>query len=127
MGELACRVRGNRGEAEGFAAVAAVFEEAEEMVVKRAMETAESDGRAILLEFLEPMKDRVHKDEIGIGSIDAGRKDGVEAKMAKPAVAQAAETVSEDPEKESEEMRRGQSGNAMPEDAPVGILFASSK
>jgi len=69
----------------------------------------------------------VHEDEIGVGGIDAGRKDGVEAEMTKPPVEQAAEPIGKHPEEKREEVRGGQTGNAMPENAPAGILFAICK
>ena len=86
------------------------------------MWTAESHRRAILLQLLESMKDSVHEYEIGVRGIDAGRKDDVEVKMVKPPVAQSAEPIGKYPEEKGEQMRRGQTGNAMPEDALVGSV-----
>jgi len=120
MGELTGGVRGNRRKAKGFAAVATIFQEAEEMVVERAMEAAESHGRAILLQFFEPMKHRVNENEVSISRIDAGGEGGVEVKMVEPTVAETAESVRKEPEKKGEEMRRPQTGNAMPVDVLVG-------
>ena len=73
------------------------------------------------------MKDDMHENEIGVGGVDAGRKDGVEAEMPKPPVGQAAESIGNHPEKKCEQVRGGQTGNAMPEDSLGGILFASCK
>jgi hypothetical protein len=122
MGELVGGVRRNRSKANGFAAVATIFEEAKEVVVNHAMEAAESHRRVILLEFPEPMKDCMNENEVGVSGIDVGRKDGVKAKMTKPTVTQTAEAVRKDPEEKGEWMRRVQTGNAMPEDALLGIL-----
>ena len=71
------------------------------------------------------MKDRVNENEIGVSGIDAGRENGVEAKIAKPAIAQAAETVGKYPKEKGEEMGRGQARNAMPEDVLVGSWRAT--
>ena len=122
LGKLAGGVRGNRSEAQGFAGVDAIFQEAEQTVIKRAMKAAESHSGLILLQLSQAMKDRMHENEIGVGGIDAGREDGVKAQMAKPAVAHAVEPVSKHPEEKGEEMRSGQTRNAMPEDVLVGIF-----
>lgn len=81
------------------------------------MKTAESSSRLILLKLLEPMKDSMHENKIGVGGIDAGRKNGVEMKMVKPPVTQATEAIGEYLEEKGKQMRRRQTGNAMPEDA----------
>jgi len=91
------------------------------------MKTAEFRRRSLLLEFPEPMKYNVHEDEISAGGIDAGRKDGVEMEMTKPAVEQAAESVGKHPEEKCEQVWSGQTRNAMPKDSLAGILFAGFK
>jgi hypothetical protein len=73
------------------------------------------------------MKDDMHEDEIGVGGVNAGRKDGVEAEMPKPSVGQAAESIGKHPEKKCEQVRGGQTGNAMPEDSLAGVLLATCK
>ena len=73
------------------------------------------------------MKDDVHEDEVGIGGVDTGRKDGVETEMMKPPAGPAAESIGKHPKEKCEQVRRGQTGNAMPENTPAGILFASCK
>ena len=118
---------GNGREAQLFVAVDAVLQEAEQPVVERAMKTAESLRRSLQLQLSQPMKDNVHEDEIGVGGIDAGRKDSVEAEMTKPPVEPAAESIGKHPEEKCEQVRRGQTGNAMPENALTGILSASCK
>src|SRR5271157_4636254 len=127
LGKLLGSVPGNSGETQRFAAVDAVLQEAEQAVVERAMKTAESVRRSLQLQLSQPMKDNVHEDEIGVGGIDAGRKDGVEAEMTKPPVEQAAESIGKHPEEKCKQVRGGQTGNAMPENALAGILFAICK
>jgi hypothetical protein len=112
-------MRGNHSEAQGFATVDEIFKEAKEPVINRSMDRAKPLRWAILLQLSKPVKDSVHEDEIGISGIDAGRENGVEAKMAKPEIAQAAETVGKYPKEKGEEMGRGQARNAMPEDVLV--------
>jgi hypothetical protein len=75
----------------------------------------------IARKFLEAMEERVNNDNIGIQTINSGRKNEVEVNSVDPAISCAADGIQEKPGEELQKMGTGNGGNFVPDD-DAGVL-----
>ena len=66
--------------------------------------------------FLEAMEKRVNDDNVGVQTINSGRKDKVEPKSMDPAIPKATDPVQQEPGEKLQELRAGHGWHSMPDD-----------
>src|SRR6266852_1368125 len=119
---------GDSGERNFGVRINAALQASKKGVVGAAMELPKKAGswqRAVVLarKFLEAMKKRVNDDNVGVETVNSGRKNKIEPQSADPAIPRAAERIQEKPGDKLQEMGTGDGRDFMPDDR-AGVLRA---